>query len=232
VVVAEPEPVVVAEPEPVVVAEPEPVVVAEPDPFAAPLSLFTQPAAPEPAVEPVSASQPAAAAAVTTAATLPATPAVAASTPAAPAPAAPVAAVPVAPVQVPAPTPPWAVVGAPAPRSRRGLLIGVGIGVVLLLALGASLYVVYNRLLGDPVRNAVAGNCIADLPAVPEGEELEVKTGRIVDCTDPAADYVVEGRLDRISDEQADSAEVCQSYEAATFVYRGTGYVLCLSALD
>jgi hypothetical protein len=210
--------------EPVTLASQPPPAPAEAlEPFVAEALSLVSPPPPAPAAPPP----------VTTPLATPAAPPPAAAPPAAaPPPAAPPAAAPLsaAPPAAAPPSPPLAP-PASSPRPRRGVMIGVGIGVVVLLLLGAAAYVLYGRLFGDPVRNAVAGNCLADLPAVAEGEELEISPGRIVDCTDPAAQFVVEGRLDRLSDDQASSEQVCQSYEAATLIYRGSDYVLCLSRL-
>jgi len=125
------------------------------------------------------------------------------------------------------------------PGGRRGRrLVGtVVFGTVVVLLVAAIGYLVYQRFYADPTKNAAAGDCLADLPLLAVGEDREVPAGRIVACTDPAARYVVEGRLDRLTEEQASSATICQAYEDATFIYRavprgGTGYVLCLRALD
>jgi hypothetical protein len=127
----------------------------------------------------------------------------------------------------------WA---AQAPRPKRGLAIGLTIGFVLLLLLAGGGYVLYQRYYSDPTKDAMAGDCLADLPVVPVGEDREVKTARVVGCDDPAAVFVVEGRLDRLSPEQASSPQICQAYQDATFIYRGpargTGYVLCLRQVD
>lgn len=125
---------------------------------------------------------------------------------------------------------------APVRRSRR--LVGTLIfGAVVVLLVAAIGYLVYQRFYADPTRNATAGDCLADLPIVANDEDREVGAGRIVPCSDPGATYVVEGRLDRLTEEQATSPTICQAYENAGFVYRvvprgGTGYVLCLRPLD
>jgi hypothetical protein len=110
-------------------------------------------------------------------------------------------------------------------------------GAVVVLLLAAIGYLVYQRFYADPTKNAVAGDCLADLPIVTGDEDHEVGAGRIVPCTDPAATYVVEGRLDRLTEDQASNSTICQAYENAKFAYRvvprgGTGYVLCLRPLD
>jgi hypothetical protein len=116
------------------------------------------------------------------------------------------------------------------------VLASVVFGVIVLALLAAIGFVVYQKFFLDPTKDAVAGDCLANLPIVAVGEDQEVEQGRIVECTDPAAVFRVEGRLDRVSEEQAASTEICQAYEDATFIYRavpsgGTGYVLCLQRI-
>lgn len=129
--------------------------------------------------------------------------------------------------------------GAEPASGRRGRrLVGpVVFGVVVVALLAAIGYLVYHRFYGDPTKGAAAGDCLADLPIVAVGEDQEVGPARVVACTDPGATYVVEGRLDRLTEAQASSPTICQAYENATFIYRavprgGTGYVLCLRALN
>jgi hypothetical protein len=55
-----------------------------------------------------------------------------------------------------------------------------------------------------------------------------------VHCSDADAVYLVEARLDNVTEEQARDKEICRGYRHATDIYRnvpvgGTGYVLCLS---
>jgi hypothetical protein len=206
---------------PAVSAYAEPVV-AVPAPPPAPVApVFLEPvvAAPAPPPAPVAPAAPVALAAPV----LPEpTPTVPASPPAAPT-------VPAyAPVAVPAP--------APASRKTRRIVTGMVFGVIALILLGAIAWVLYDRFYADPTKNAQAGACLADLPTVDVGEDRAVNSARVVDCTDPTAAYVVEGRLDRVSDDQAKSATVCQAYPDATFIYRqstgSAGYVLCLRKLD
>ncbi len=115
--------------------------------------------------------------------------------------------------------------------------MGVGLGVVAVLLLGAIGYAVWDRFFADPLRNAVAGHCLAGLPIVEAGEDREVGRARIVHCTDSAAVYLVEGRLDGVTEEQSRDREICRGYRQATDIYRavppgGTGYVLCLSRVQ
>ncbi len=138
---------------------------------------------------------------------------------------------------------------APAPRTevpaaadkstkkKRGVLAGTVFAIVVVVLLGAIGYVIYQKFFSDPTRNAAAGNCLADLPVVAVGEDREVPKARIVPCNDTAAQYVVEARLDKQSEAQAKSTDICKAYPNSTFIYRavppgGTGYVLCLKKLS
>ena len=129
-------------------------------------------------------------------------------------------------------TPVTSPVVAPAPpKKKRGLLTGAVFG--LIAAIGV---LVYLRLYADPTKNAIAGNCLADLPTVAVGEDREVSNVRVVDCGDAAATHVVEARIDNKTEAEAKSASVCEAYPRSTFIYRavpqgGTGYVLCLREL-
>jgi hypothetical protein len=127
---------------------------------------------------------------------------------------------------------------APAePKKKRGVLAGTVFAIVVVLLLGAIGYVVYQKFFSDPTRDAVAGNCLADLPVVAVGEDKEVPKARIVACSDAAAEYVVEARMNNQSEAQAKSTDICKAYPNSTFIYRavppgGTGYVLCLKKLS
>ncbi|HEY7224212.1 MAG TPA: hypothetical protein VH561_11555 [Micromonosporaceae bacterium] len=124
----------------------------------------------------------------------------------------------------------------PRTDGRWRMLAGISFGVVVLVLLAGIGYLIYQRFYADPTRLAQPGHCLANLPSVSSSEDREVPRARIVTCTDPAAVYVVVGRLDEVSDEQASSDTVCQAFEDATVAYRvpagGTGYVLCLRPLN
>ncbi len=126
---------------------------------------------------------------------------------------------------------------APAPpKKKRGLLTGAVFGLIVLVLVAAIGVLVYLRLYADPTKNAVAGNCLADLPIVTVGEDREVTSVRVVDCGDAAATHVVEARIDNKTEAEAKSVSVCEAYPSSTFIYRavpqgGTGYVLCLKEL-
>jgi hypothetical protein len=132
-----------------------------------------------------------------------------------------------APIPVPAPVP-------PARKRRRGLLTVV-FAIVVLILLAVISVVVYQRFYADPTKNTQAGACLGGLPTLTQGQDQAVSAARVVDCSDPAAVYQVEGRLDSVSDAQAKSPTVCQAYPDATVFYRptnGTTYGLCLRQLN
>jgi hypothetical protein len=119
-------------------------------------------------------------------------------------------------------------------RKRSGVVAGSIIAVVVVVLLSAIGYLVYQRFYADGTRDAVAGNCLADLPVVAIGEDKAVDQPRIVDCDDPAASYVVLGRVEGLTPEQARDVQVCRPFQGSTFIYRPSrpGYVLCLSKTE
>lgn len=135
------------------------------------------------------------------------------------------------------PAEPVQVLGTAPLKRRRGLLGGAIFAVVVLVLLGAIGFLVYQRLNADPTKNAVAGQCLANLPEVGPGQDQEATGGKIVDCGDSSAVYRIESRLDNQNTAQATSVEVCKGSPEATVIYRavpdtGTGYVLCLKKLS
>jgi hypothetical protein len=142
----------------------------------------------------------------------------------------------------PEPTPEPAAVPAGAtdaapPRKRRGLLVGVVFGAVVLLLLAAIAIVALVKFPTDPTAKAVAGSCLAGLPTVDQGQDKEATGTKIVDCADPTATHRVEGRIDNQTEDQARQPDICKAFPDATFSFRaiptgGTGYVLCLKTLD
>jgi hypothetical protein len=182
-------------------------------------------AEPATAVDLAFAGSTAAPTAVPSPAPAPATPAPATLVPATPVPATPVPAMPV-PAESTAP-----------PRRKRRVLASVIFGLLVVVLLAAIGWVVYQRLYADPTRNAVAGNCLADLPVVAVGEDREVTSARVVDCGDASATHIVEARINNKTEAEAKSQEVCKAFPDTTFIYRavpqgGTGYVLCLKRVD
>src|SRR5258706_130510 len=69
-------------------------------------------------------------------------------------------------------------------KKKRGLLAGAIFGVVVLVLLAATGLVVYQKFYADPTKNAVAGNCLANLPVVAVGEDKDAKRTRVVNCND------------------------------------------------
>jgi hypothetical protein len=134
------------------------------------------------------------------------------------------------------PSEPVQVIATALPKRRRGVLGGAIFVVVLIVLLGAVGFLVYQRLNGDPTKNATAGQCLGNLPEVGPGQDLKADGGKIVDCADSAAAYQIESRLDNQTPDQAKSVDVCKGSPDATVIYRtvpdnGTGYVLCLKKL-
>jgi hypothetical protein len=119
-------------------------------------------------------------------------------------------------------------------RKRSGLLAGSIIAVIVIALISAVGYLVYQRFYADATRDAVAGHCLADLPSVSIGEDKAVDQARIVACDDPAASYVVQGRVEGLTAEQARDVQVCRPFQGSTFIYRPSrpGYVLCLSKIE
>jgi hypothetical protein len=136
------------------------------------------------------------------------------------------------------PAEPVQVLSTAPPKRRRGLLGGaifggVIFGVVVLVLVGAIGLLLYQRLNGDPTKDAKAGQCLAGLPTVEPGQDQEATGGKVVDCADSSAVYRIESRLDNQDSAQAKSVDVCKGSPEATVIYRavpdaGTGYVLCL----
>jgi hypothetical protein len=117
---------------------------------------------------------------------------------------------------------------------KRRTLVGAGLALVVALVLFGIGYAIWDRYYADPLRHAVAGHCLAGLPLVQGNEEPEVKGARLVACNDPAAVYLVQGRLDNVTESQASDPQICRGYRHATEIYKevppgGVGYVLCLS---
>ena len=126
-----------------------------------------------------------------------------------------------------------------APAKKKGgvgKIVGVIVAVVVAVCIGGGFFLVRNFLDADATKEATAGSCIANLPAVAEGEDKEANDATVVDCTDATAAYKVEGRLEGKTEDEAKSETICAAYPTAEFVYRaipagGTGYVLCLSQI-
>ena len=130
---------------------------------------------------------------------------------------------------------------APAPVKKKGgvfKIVGGVVAVVIAICIAGAVYVAKGVLFGDDTKEAQAGDCIGNLPGdVAAGEDKEANDAKVVACTDAAARYKVEGRLENKTEADATSDEICAAYSGAEYVYRaiddssGKGYVLCLSAV-
>jgi hypothetical protein len=134
------------------------------------------------------------------------------------------------------PAEPVQVIAAPPVKRRRGVIGGIIFTVVVVVLIAAIGYLIYSRLHSDPTKNAQAGQCLANLPAVQPGQDQEATGGKVVDCGDSSAVYKIESRLDNQTSAQAKSVDVCKASPDATVIYRavpdnGNGYVLCLKKL-
>src|SRR4029453_9829406 len=94
---------------------------------------------------------------------------------------------------------------APEPRKRRRGLATALFLIVILALLGASGYLVWQRLYGDPTRNAKGGGCLGDLSVVAPGQDQQATKARGVACTVPAAGHEVIGRVDNLTADLARS---------------------------
>jgi hypothetical protein len=124
------------------------------------------------------------------------------------------------------------------PPSQKGGASKVILGIVAVLAvvvLAVVAVVVVRNLMSanDPTQDAKAGDCLANLPQAPAGEETSVKDVKVVACDSADAKYSVSGRVDDVTAEQASADEVCAAFADATMRFYaipagGKGYVLCL----
>ena len=121
----------------------------------------------------------------------------------------------------------------PAKRKMLRVVGGIVVGLLLLVLIGA--FVAVRVFSGNPTSNVGVGECLANVPAVAEGETREVTGARAVDCADEAATHKVEGRYEDKTAEE--SQEVCASHPTASFMITtaddsgSRGYVLCLSQI-
>jgi hypothetical protein len=140
----------------------------------------------------------------------------------------------------PATAPPPADVPVP-PQQKGGAgkkIAGIGGGIVVAVIAAIVLAVLRGVLGGDDeTAEAKQGDCIADLPQVREGQEVEANDAKVVECASADAKYSVVGRVDGVTAEQAsgENSTVCNPYidaGAETIYYAipagGKGYVLCL----
>lgn len=113
--------------------------------------------------------------------------------------------------------------------TRGSTAFKVVVRILLALTVGVSVFAVKAYLFGDRARSAQVGDCI-DGPGKEVADET-VTRAKKVDCGSAAAEYVVAGRVDGVTD--IDGPE-CDKFFAAGerfTVYSSTsdgGYLLCL----
>ncbi|MFU8874957.1 hypothetical protein [Micromonospora sp. SL4-19] len=59
---------------------------------------------------------------------------------------------------------------------------------------------------------AKAGDCIGKLPEVVEGKDTKANGAKVVECTSTEAAYTVVGRVDGLTEAQAQAGEACDEY--------------------
>lgn len=137
---------------------------------------------------------------------------------------------PAAPPGFPAGTPAPGAPGA-APSKKRGVMRRVlvyVVGIVVVLGGGFA----YRYFTGDPETRAEVGSCIADVPAVSEGQEAKANNAKVVECTSADAKYKVVGRFEDKTKTEADTlcGEIAETEAIFTSIgSSGKGLVLCLA---
>jgi hypothetical protein len=129
----------------------------------------------------------------------------------------------------------------PARRSAAGrvlmvtaALVAVGVVAALKFGLGAT---VANALAPDGTAKAKAGDCLAELPDVAQGESKDARGAEVVTCTSTEAVYTVVGRVNGQTEEEARTGRSCEQFlqpeQEGYFFYNikpgSTGYLLCLT---
>ncbi|WP_229399736.1 LppU/SCO3897 family protein [Micromonospora okii] len=112
-------------------------------------------------------------------------------------------------------------------------LLAVGVVAALKFGLGAS---VANALTPDGTAKAKAGDCLAELPDVAQGESRDARGAEVVACTSTEAVYTVVGRVDGQTEAEARTGRSCEQFlkpeQEGYFFYNikpgSTGYLLCL----
>jgi hypothetical protein len=131
---------------------------------------------------------------------------------------------------------------APPKKSMGKKLAGFAgvIAVALVVAvLKFGLFAGISSALGigdDKTAEAKAGDCIAQLPDVAEGQQKEANNAKVVKCDAADAKFSVLGRLENQTEAQAAKDDICKAYPEAEYSYYsipsgGKGYVLCLKEL-
>ena len=122
-------------------------------------------------------------------------------------------------------------------KSNLGKILGIVAAILVVVCVGGIFAVKNFMSSSDPTKEAKAGTCIGNLPAVGAGEDKEAPNATVVDCGDANAAYKVEGRVDNVTEAQATAQTVCDAFTNTEFQYRAidsktkVGYVLCLSQI-
>ncbi|GAA2700213.1 hypothetical protein ACFY2R_17240 [Micromonospora olivasterospora] len=115
-----------------------------------------------------------------------------------------------------------------------GAVLAVGVVAALKFGLGTAVAAAFHE---DGTADAKAGDCLAELPEVADGESKDVSGAEIVPCTSTKAVYTVAGRVDAQSEAQARTGDACKQFlqpgQEGYFFYNvkpgSTGYLLCLT---
>ena len=114
----------------------------------------------------------------------------------------------------------------PAPRDP--LLGKVIIRIIIALAVGISVFAVKAFLFGDKVTEARIGDCLDTTQT--SGGTTETRA-KIVDCSSPAADFTVAGRVDGETESETSACDRFFADGEKFIIYSSTaggGYLLCL----
>ncbi|SCL19295.1 hypothetical protein GA0070624_1725 [Micromonospora rhizosphaerae] len=120
----------------------------------------------------------------------------------------------VAPPSAPYPGQPEPAVQAPPPAKKSGGrkvlgIIGIIVAVIVIAGLKFGLKSFLNQ---DETVEAKAGDCIAQLPEVADGEQKDVDGAKVVECTSTEAAFTVVGRVNDQTEAQAKSGDACNQY--------------------
>ncbi|NES14297.1 hypothetical protein [Micromonospora solifontis] len=97
-------------------------------------------------------------------------------------------------------------------KSKGRKVLGV-VGLLLaVVAVGAAKGALHLWEQRDDAVQAKVGECIAQLPEVAEGQEKDVDSAKVVECTSTEAAYTVVGRVDHQTEAQARSGDACEQY--------------------
>ncbi|MEO3775297.1 hypothetical protein ABGB16_00295 [Micromonospora sp. B11E3] len=113
-------------------------------------------------------------------------------------------------------------------------LLAVGVVAALKFGLGTAVAAAFDE---DATADAKAGDCLAELPEVTDGERKDASGAEVVPCTSTKAVYTVAGRVNGQSESQARTGEACKQFlqpgQDGYFFYNikpgSTGYLLCLT---